>query len=78
MKKLFDWIVERTPQYKDLKELYEQALKEYGKMLYDYNMNKSYIEYYKNTSKKYIKQIKKIRTHVNKLDKKDENVITSQ
>ena len=72
--KLLNKLITKTAIYKHLKDLYEQALKEYGQMFYDYNIDKSYIEHYKKTSEKYIKQIKKIRARVNKLDKKDENV----
>lgn len=72
--KLINRLITKTAIYKHLKDLYEQALKEYGQMLYNYNIGKSYIEHYKKTSEKYIKQIKKIRARVNKLDKKNENV----
>ena len=49
MKKLFDWIAERTPQYKHLKDLYEQALRDCVELQYDIQENNINIDFYKNS-----------------------------
>lgn len=83
--KILDWFIEKTPKYRQL--LYDAKMNyadvDYYKKSYE-NTQKAYIELndlfdrlnnnMKETNKYYTKQIKKINTLLNKLDKKDTNV----
>lgn len=72
--KLINKLITKTAIYKHLKDLYEQALKDVE--LIEVKINNTYEEMkvLKEDRKQTLKTLRKIRTHVNKLDKKDENV----
>ena len=81
MRKLFDWVILQTPQYKKLNIDYEYSINQYNELVEkknqiaeeNHNLKKILSEAESGimTLEKYFK---KIRTLVNKLDKKDENV----
>lgn len=79
--KLINKLIAKTAIYKHLNALYQQALKDMELLQEDARKDcKDIQELQKMLGEvesdniKYFKIIKKIKTHVNKLDKKDENV----
>ena len=84
--KLLNKLITKTAIYKHLKDLYEQALKDNEQLRDRVNdlidkKNEVSEQYHKlqysrkmEDAENVEKLLKKIRTHVNKLDKKDENV----
>ena len=75
--KLINKLITKTAIYKHLKDLYEQALRDCESWQDQAKDLKFYYDQYKdfhNQTTKLKSTLRKIRTHVNKLDKKDENV----